>query len=173
MQTYIGTKTLKATPMNKGDYNDYRGWETPLNKDASNEGYLVEYLDGGEPNDSRHQGYISWSPKDVFDKAYRPIENLTFGQALEAVKVGKRIARKGWNGKNMFLWMLPAGEVPKSAIHDPALRAVIDEHIEGDFFTALPTMRMWTRNAEGRWGVLTGWLASQTDMFSDDWMIVE
>ncbi len=98
---------------------------------------------------------------------------LTFGAALEALKQGKRIARKGWNAKGMFLWLLPAGEVPKSAIYDPALRQVIDQHTEGrDTFTALPSIRMWTRNSEGRWGVLTGWLASQTDMLSDDWEIV-
>lgn len=106
---------------------------------------------------------------------YQPVVDrggLTFGDALEALKLGKRVARKGWNGKGMFLWLLPAGEVPKSAIFDPALRAVIDQHAEGDTFTALPSIRMWTRNAEGRWGVLTGWLASQTDMLSDDWEIV-
>jgi hypothetical protein len=63
--------------------------------------------------------------------------------------------------------------VPKTAIHDPGLRKVIDEQVEGDSFEALPSIRMWTTNAEGRRAVLTGWLASQTDMLSDDWQIVE
>jgi len=173
METYIGTKQLKARPMTRGKYNSYRGWESPANESASDEGYLVEYLDGGAANDERHEGYISWSPKDVFDKAYRAVNGLTFGLALEALKQGKRVARLGWNGKGMLLWLLPAGEVPKTAIHDPALRAVIDEHTEGETFTALPSIRMWTRNAEGRWGVLTGWLASQTDMLSEDWTILD
>lgn len=97
------------------------------------------------------------------------MEEHDFGWALRLIKQGKRVARKGWNGKGMFIWLLPAGEVPKSAIHDPALRAVIDEHTTGDTFTALPSIRMWTRNADGRWAVLTGWLASQTDMLADDW----
>jgi hypothetical protein len=173
MEKYIGTKQLKARPMTRGEYNDYRGWSIPADEVATDKGYLVEYLDGGKANDERHDGYISWSPKDVFDKAYRPVTGLTFGLALEALKQGKRVARNGWNGKGMFLWLLPAGEVPKTAIHDPALRAVINEHTEGDTFTALPSIRMWTRNAEGRWGVLTGWLASQTDMLSEDWVILE
>lgn len=102
-----------------------------------------------------------------------PKTGLTFGLALEALKRGQKVAREGWNGKGMFLFLLPAGNIPKSAIHDPALRKVIDEHCEGDTFPALPSIRMWTVNAEGRRAVLTGWLASQTDMLSEDWLIVE
>lgn len=119
-------------------------------------------------------GYTSISPAKAFEDGYT-IEGpgLNFGLAIEALKAGKRVARKGWNGKGMFLWLLPAGEVPRTAIHDPALRKVIEEQLgEGNTFTALPSIRMWTRNAEGRWGVLTGWLASQTDMLSDDWEIL-
>jgi len=99
-------------------------------------------------------------------------EMIPFGEALEALKNGKRIARKGWNGKGMFLFLLPGGQVPKSAIHDPALRAVIDDQIEGDTFEALGSIRMWTTNNEGRRAILTGWLASQTDLLSEDWEIL-
>lgn len=42
----------------------------PTNEDGGDEGYLVEYLDGGKPNDDRHAGYISWSPKAQFEAAY-------------------------------------------------------------------------------------------------------
>ncbi len=71
--TYIGTKTVYACPMNRADYNLYRGWELPANEDGTDAGYLVEYADGGKANDSRHAGYISWWPKDVFERAYRAI----------------------------------------------------------------------------------------------------
>lgn len=70
---YEGTKRLHATPMNRGDYNAYRGWQVPADEDPADEGYLVEYVDGGKPNDSRHAGYISWSPKDVFERSYKPV----------------------------------------------------------------------------------------------------
>jgi len=73
MKTYIGTKVLKATPMNRQEYNDYRGWNLPANENGADEGMLVEYIDGGKPNDSRHTGYISWSPTDVFNNAYMEI----------------------------------------------------------------------------------------------------
>lgn len=96
-------------------------------------------------------------------------QNLTFGQALEALKQGKRIARKGWNGKGMFLFLLPASDaVPTKAIYDPALRQVIEEQIGGDTFQALGSIRMFTADKK----ILTGWLASQTDMLSEDWVIL-
>lgn len=70
MKTYIGTKMINAQPMNRADYNEYRNWNLPENENGEDEGYLVEYLDGGKANDSRHAGYISWSPKAQFDAAY-------------------------------------------------------------------------------------------------------
>lgn len=73
MPRYVGTKTLFAMPMTRGDYNAYRGWEMPANEDPTDAGYLVEYEDGGKANDSRHAGYISWSPKDVFERTYKPV----------------------------------------------------------------------------------------------------
>lgn len=94
MKKYIGTKELKAIPMNKEEYCQYRQWEVPLNENPKEEGYLVEYLDGGKPNDERHLGYISWSPKDVFEKSYKENEFLTFGQAIESAKQGKKNNKK-------------------------------------------------------------------------------
>lgn len=70
---YSGTKTLRAWPLTRGQYNEYRGWPVPSPEDPADAGYLVEYEDGGKANDSRHAGYISWSPADVFEKSYRPI----------------------------------------------------------------------------------------------------
>lgn len=95
---------------------------------------------------------------------------MNFGQAIEALKEGKRVARTGWNGKGMlFLFLLPAGTVPTKAIHDPALRRVIEDEVGGETFEALGSIRMFTADKK----ILTGWLASQTDMLSEDWEIVE
>lgn len=82
MKEFVGTKRLKAMPMTRGSYNAYRGWITPADENPSEDGYLVEYLDGGKPNHERHAGYISWSPKDVFDRTYR----LSSGVMLEHQK---------------------------------------------------------------------------------------
>lgn len=93
---------------------------------------------------------------------------MNIGEAIEAIKQGKRVARRGWNGKGMFLFYLPPGNVPKSAIYDPGLRKVIDAEFPGDTFEALGSIRMFTADKK----VLTGWLASQTDLLSDDWEVV-
>ena len=67
---HVGTKEIFAVPMSRAEYNLYRGWELPADEDGSDVGYLVEYRDGGKANVEGHPGYVSWSPKDVFDKAY-------------------------------------------------------------------------------------------------------
>jgi hypothetical protein len=72
MQRYIGTKVVLAGPMTRQEYNNYRGWQLPSNENGADEGYLVEYEPDGKPNVEGHQGYVSWSPKEQFDKAYRP-----------------------------------------------------------------------------------------------------
>lgn len=82
---YRGTKELKAWPMGRGDYVAYRGWGLPDGENPGDAGYLVEYIDGGKPNDERHSGYISWSPADVFEKTYfRVADLLAQGEANEA-----------------------------------------------------------------------------------------
>lgn len=60
MKHYIGVKEIDAKPMNRGNYNEYRGWTIPEDENPADEGYLVKYPDG----------YESWSPKEVFEKAY-------------------------------------------------------------------------------------------------------
>lgn len=72
-QHYIGTKQVIGQPMTRQAYNDYRGWQLPANENGADDGYLVEYVDGGPANDPRHVGYISWSPKGVFEGSYLEI----------------------------------------------------------------------------------------------------
>lgn len=73
MNTYIGTKIINAKPMTLGEYNDLHGWKMLPSEYPAEEGYLVEYTDGGKPNHPDFKGYISWSPKDVFERAYRMV----------------------------------------------------------------------------------------------------
>lgn len=162
MKTYIGTKVIHALPMTRQAYNDYRGWELPANEDGADEGYLVEYVDGGRANDSRHFGYISWSPKDVFERAYRPVENMSFGLAIEALKAGKKVARAGWNGKGMFLFLVPGSTFK---VNRPPLMGIYPEGTEINY---CPHIDMKTAD-----GKVVLWLASQTDVLAEDWAVVE
>lgn len=71
MIQYTGTKTVMATPMSRGEYNELRGWEVPADEDPTDLGYLVQYKSGSKPNVDGFDGYISWSPMKPFDEAYK------------------------------------------------------------------------------------------------------
>jgi hypothetical protein len=77
MQQFIGTKLVNAKPMNRADYNILRGWELPTDEDGTDEGYLVEYVDGGKANVVGYDGYVSWSPAEVFNKSYRECDTYS------------------------------------------------------------------------------------------------
>lgn len=170
MPTYIGTKIISAKPMNRADYNAYRGWQLPANENGEDDGYLVEYHDGGKPNHPAHTGYISWSPKEQFEGAYRQTTGLTFGLALDALKAGKKVARAGWNGKGM--WLALSGDIRGRVIPAGQFWSVHNaDHARamGGAAKVLPSITMKTADD----AILMGWLASQTDMLAEDWMIVD
>ena len=154
---YIRMHQVDAEPMTRGDYNKSRGWEIPANENPADEGYKVVYPDG----------YVSWCPSAQFEAAGRPCEGMTFGMAIEAMKRGNKVARRGWNGKGMYIWVIPGSTVRGcNQITDPHLAAI--DKAEGEI-RFLGSIRMRTATGD----VLTGWLASQTDMLAEDWEIVE
>lgn len=96
---------------------------------------------------------------------------LTFGDALAALKEGKRAAREGWNGKGMFIF-LNKGSVASLPERDTTIEGISDHLFElGDdgTVTRLPNLNM--RAASG--STVTGWLASQTDLLAEDWEILD
>ena len=130
---YIGTKEVTA-------------W--PACNIAGVDGYSVKYADG----------YVSWSPKATFEESYRTSEPgmeqaLTFGDALHYLKLGKKVARAGWNGRGMWLQLVTAWSGA----------------VEGmpPNYKLLPWIGMKTVD-DG----LVPWLASQTDMLSSDWCVL-
>lgn len=96
--TYVGTKVVHAYPMTRLTYNNLRGWKLPDNEDGNDEGYLVEYADGGEPNLPGYKGYVSWSPRDVFERAYThgvTLKKTTFVERMvkEMAELSEKIER--------------------------------------------------------------------------------
>ena len=150
MKTYIGTKILQAEPMTRGEYNKFRGWPMPADENAADEGYVVTYKDG----------YVSWSPKEVFEEAYREVgEMMDFGGAIRALRAGCKTARAGWNGKKQYVDMATCISYKGSAGN------VVNVEHNNIGNKALAFV--------GTSGVQMGWLASQADMLADDWYIVE
>ena len=74
-------------------------------------------------------------------------------------------------GKGMYLWLKPATVVRSEWCHDPELKKLVDAN--GGVLMALGTICMYTHDSTGRNAILTGWLASQSDMLLEDWEIVE
>lgn len=92
-------------------------------------------------------------------------EKMDFGSAIRCLKHGLKVAREGWNGKQMYLWLLPASTIKREWVKDPKL---LDAFEGRDELECLGSIRMFTADKK----VLTGWLASQTDMLADDWVVV-
>lgn len=86
------------------------------------------------------------------------IENQNFGQAIEAAKSGKRIARQGWNGKGMWLCLVKSNDYDISP----------EESQVPPNTELLPWIGMKTAD-----GKFVPWLASQTDILAKDWIILD
>ena len=150
MKQYIGTKLIEAEPAYRVDGKTVQPTTWPIQEGSkAEEGYAVRYPDG----------YMSWSPKEVFEEAYSPTDNLNFGLAIEAVKKGKKISRAGWNGKGQYVQLATC-----ISYTDPAGAVVNAEH------KAIGNQAL---AFVGTSGVQLGWMASQADMLADDWTIVE
>ena len=150
MKQYIGTKIIKAEPAYRVDGKVFVKANIVPSGVHIEDGYKVVYPDG----------YESWSPKDVFEAAYRATDGMSFGLAIEAAKMGKKIARAGWNGKNQYVelghdfsYMAP-GDIPVRPV----------QHLD---IGSQALVFVGTRGRQ------VGWLASQSDMLADDWRIVE
>lgn len=85
---------------------------------------------------------------------------MNFGQAIEALKSGVKVAREGWNGKGMFLYHVPAQSYP--AVTDVA-KATFGEQVPYGAYIAMKTAQ----------NNVVPWLASQTDVLAEDWAVVE
>ena len=84
---------------------------------------------------------------------------MNFGQAIEAIKTGKKAARKGWNGKNQYI-QLATGISYKSATGE-----IVNCEHDAIGNKAIAFV--------GTSGVQMGWLASQADMLAEDWIVAE
>ena len=160
MEKYIGTKVVKAEPMTMTEAQKVLGREL---KPATlgEDGYLVEYNDG----------YKSWSPKSMFEEAYREVGSVNFGGAINLLKAGLAVRRKGWNGKGLFIVkQVPShvtGEIipnmqslPQSA--KDILMSRENPHIDY-------TNQMLIINPDGR---ADSWVPSVSDVFAEDWEVV-
>lgn len=137
---YIGTKEVTA-------------W--PAERDGQ-VGYGVKYADG----------YTSWSPKPAFDDAYRVAEGagqrLTFGDAVHFLKAGRKVTRAGWNGKGMFVYLVPR------AAYSVQTDAAKSHFGEGSLVPYRAYLALKTVDDD-----VATWAPSCSDVLADDWRVIE
>lgn len=91
-----------------------------------------------------------------------PTTGLNFGTVLHALKAGKRVARAGWNGKGMFVYVVPANSYPAQT---GAAKAFFGEDgmVPYNAYLAL----------KGADDTVSTWAPSGSDALAEDWLIVE
>lgn len=92
------------------------------------------------------------------------VQTVSIGTAVLAMKAGHRVTRRGWNGSGMFIYYVPAGRYPPSTA---AGRAISEGQADG-LVPYLPYIAMKTVM-----GDVVPWLASQTDILADDWVVLD
>lgn len=113
---------------------------------------------------------------------YKNQKTMNFGKALKALKKGKSVARSGWNGKGMYIYLNKGsfdgellGFTPGEKVNSKhgssidGIKLGLFENGAKETVTRLPNINM--KSATG--STVTGWLASQTDLLAEDWEIVE
>lgn len=110
------------------------------------------------------------------------MNKLNFGQAIEALKQGKLVAREGWNGKNMFVFQRPSdtlttGFIPNVKSLPQSVKDWIDKNMddkqnpgEQGLTPVKFTAYLCLKSADNT--IVNGWLASQSDMLAEDWLIL-
>lgn len=96
---------------------------------------------------------------------------FTIGGAVQAMKQGKKVARQGWNGKGMWIVMMPPLYLPayNTQIAGAKVNDRTAKHIGADTpLDSQPYVAMF--NAQGQWQ--PGWVCSQADLLAEDWVIV-
>ena len=86
---------------------------------------------------------------------------MKFGEAVDHMKNGGRVAREGWNGKGMFLFLVPGS---KFKVDREPLKSILGEGTEVQYHAHIDM-----KTAQG---YIVPWLASQSDVLSEDWVIV-
>ena len=160
MKKFIGTKVIMAEPMTMTGAQIVLGREIKPTT-VEEDGYLVVYKNE----------YKSWSPKSVFEEAYREVGSVNFGGAIDLLKAGLAVRRKGWNGKGLFIVkQVPShitGDIIPNMQSLPQSAKIILMNRENPHIDY--TNQMLIINPDGR---ADSWVPSVSDVFAEDWEVV-
>ncbi|MGL4863069.1 MAG: DUF2829 domain-containing protein [Cetobacterium sp.] len=151
-KVFITNKVVEVEEMSRLEYVLSRGWELPENESHLKDErvYKVYYKDG----------YISMCPKDTFLEDAHELEKLNFELALMLLKRGHKLARTGWNGKDMFIYYVEGG---KYKAQMDSIKGVYP----GDLVPYNPYFAI--KNVDG---TVSTWVPSVNDLLANDWEVI-
>lgn len=95
---------------------------------------------------------------------------MKFGEAIEHARMGKKIAREGWNGKNMYVYMTKGDTIPvEDWVEKLPSQVLTNTERKRGHVIVKPHLDMMNAQDER----IIGWSATQSDMLADDWYVVE
>jgi len=179
MELFKCNKTVHAEPMTDKAYRELHFKQHSSVKmvlplydmgKPEQQGYHVVYSKGSDDH------YESWSPKKAFEEGYMSeqeyiaeVENHaralaigSFGWAVERMKQGAKVARRGWNGSGMFAYYVPANSYPADR----------GANVHGIFENDMVPYRHYLALKTAQNDVAT-WSPSTSDALADDWEEVE
>ncbi|MCA1806583.1 MAG: DUF2829 domain-containing protein, partial [Actinobacteria bacterium] len=99
--------------------------------------------------------------EDVFNNSYQPIDGMNFGHALEIIKAGGRVARRGWNGKGMFIFLVNGSNF---TVNREPLLSILGEGTEVQYKPHIDIKLVD--------GSISVWSHSIGDVMAEDWYVV-
>lgn len=166
MKTYICSKLIHAVPVKMVNGCPWPDGlplpeisEHPQTNEHFGNSCEVHIEDGYMFTTSKDDRYPRYMSAAEFEKTCRSTEDMNFGDALEALKDGERVARKGWNGKGMYVFLAHEADFVTDADISAFDQMEVEVHDMLVMKTAQDTFQ-------------PGWLASQADMLAEDWYIV-
>lgn len=156
MEKYLGVKVIHAEPMTADEYSEkVRPLVTSF---EDKRGYKVIWTDDS----------ISWLPKTIFEAAYRRIDNLTFGLALEGMNMGHKVYRKTWGNNGTFIYLVKGSVIPFEKLRNEAATHICQINGLNDSIHVNPHIDMRASNGN----IVVGWLPSVDDILAEDWYIL-
>lgn len=145
--------------------------------------YLIPTLEGtmrfnrGEMLITDVKGEIYPCKMDIFEATYVPgcqgtrPKGLNFGEAVEALKQGKRVAREGWNGKEMFVFMQVPAVIPPDII--PKMQSLPQTVKDAFGLREAPISYSNQLALVKPDNSINGWAPSTADALAEDWMVLD
>lgn len=98
-------------------------------------------------------------------------QTYPYGAAIEALKVGKRVQRQGWNGKGMFVFKQVPAQIPTGVV--PGMTS-LPQSVKDEFIARNQGPHYCNQMAIVKPdGTVDSWVASSADTFAEDWVILD